>query len=141
MGRFENAIQSYDKALEIEPQDVTDWINKGNAIDDLGRHEEAIKCYDRALQIDPSNPSASKNKEIALQRLHQPSSGSHVLESYLSNAVVGGGAFVGSVNSNKYHYPSCGSAKNIHPENEIWFTSSEDARAHGYVPCERCNPP
>jgi len=51
------------------------------------------------------------------------------------------GVFVGSINSDKYHYPSCGSAKNIHTENEIWFSSSADARAQGYVPCGRCNPP
>lgn len=44
-----------------------------------------------------------------------------------------GKKFVGSINSNKYHYPNCGAAKNIHPENAIWFTSSEDARNHGYV--------
>jgi hypothetical protein len=49
--------------------------------------------------------------------------------------------FVGSIKSDKYHYPSCGSAKNIHPENEIWFSGSADARAHGYVPCGRCHPP
>ncbi|MHB8117910.1 MAG: Ada metal-binding domain-containing protein [Methanothrix sp.] len=49
--------------------------------------------------------------------------------------------FVGSIKSDKYHYPSCESAKNIHPENEIWFSSSADARAHGYVPCGRCHPP
>ena len=52
-----------------------------------------------------------------------------------------GKVFVGSIKSNKYHYPSCPSAKSIHPENEIWFSSSEDARAHGYVPCGRCHPP
>jgi len=49
--------------------------------------------------------------------------------------------FVGSIKSDKYHYPSCGSAKNIHPENEIWFSSSADALSHGYVPCGRCHPP
>jgi len=49
--------------------------------------------------------------------------------------------FIGSIKSDKYHYPSCGSAKNIHPENEIWFSGSADARSHGYVPCGRCNPP
>jgi hypothetical protein len=49
--------------------------------------------------------------------------------------------FVGSIKSDKYHYPSCPSAKNIHPENEIWFSSSADARAHGYVPCKVCHPP
>lgn len=50
-------------------------------------------------------------------------------------------AFVGSVKSNKYHYPSCQWAKKISPQNEIWFTSSADARAHGYVPCGVCHPP
>jgi competence protein ComEC len=49
--------------------------------------------------------------------------------------------FVGSTKSNKYHYPSCSAAKKIKPENEIWFTSSEDARTHGYVPCGICHPP
>jgi hypothetical protein len=49
--------------------------------------------------------------------------------------------FVGSVKSNKYHYPDCVWAKRILPKNEIWFSSSQDARAHGYVPCKVCNPP
>ena len=49
--------------------------------------------------------------------------------------------FVGSIKSNKYHYPDCTWAEKIKPENEIWFSSAEDARAHGYVPCKVCNPP
>lgn len=49
--------------------------------------------------------------------------------------------FVGSIKSDKYHYPSCSAAKRIKPENEIWFSSSADARAHGYVPCGICHPP
>jgi micrococcal nuclease len=49
--------------------------------------------------------------------------------------------FVGSIKSNKYHYPSCEWAQKIKPENEIWFSSSADARSHGYVPCKVCNPP
>jgi len=49
--------------------------------------------------------------------------------------------FVGSIKSDKYHYPSCRAAQKIKPENEIWFTSSADARTHGYVPCGICNPP
>jgi hypothetical protein len=49
--------------------------------------------------------------------------------------------FVGSIKSNKYHHPSCSAAKRIKPENEIWFSSSQDARSHGYVPCGICHPP
>jgi hypothetical protein len=53
----------------------------------------------------------------------------------------GAGEFVGSTESNKYHYPSCRWAEKILPENEIWFSSSEDARAQGYVACKVCKPP
>ncbi len=52
-----------------------------------------------------------------------------------------GGAYVGSVNSNIYHYPSCKWAKEIYPENKIWFSSVADAKAHGYRPCKVCEPP
>jgi len=48
--------------------------------------------------------------------------------------------FVGSVNSNKYHLPSCEWAQKISPSNEIWFSSAEEAQAKGYVPCKVCNP-
>ena len=49
--------------------------------------------------------------------------------------------FVGSKKSDVYHYPNCRYVKNILPENIIWFTSVEDARAHGYRPCKVCKPP
>lgn len=49
--------------------------------------------------------------------------------------------FVGSINSDVYHYPSCGHAGRIKPWNEIWFSSSQDARNHGYRPCKVCCPP
>jgi hypothetical protein len=49
--------------------------------------------------------------------------------------------FVGSIKSNKYHYPDCEWAKKIKPSNEIWFSSSADAVAHGYEPCKVCNLP
>lgn len=44
------------------------------------------------------------------------------------------GLFVGSKNSNKYHWPWCAPAKNIKPENQIWFQSEAEARAVGYSP-------
>jgi len=49
--------------------------------------------------------------------------------------------YVGSTNSNIYHYPSCKWAKEIYPQNEIWFSSPSDAMAQGYRPCKVCRPP
>jgi len=50
------------------------------------------------------------------------------------------GIYVGSINSNKYHLPSCYWAGQINKSNEIWFTSKSDAESHGYVPCKVCEP-
>ncbi|MCL5772529.1 MAG: MBL fold metallo-hydrolase [Actinobacteria bacterium] len=49
--------------------------------------------------------------------------------------------FVGSKKSDVYHYPNCGSAKSIKPENLITFNSVEEAKSAGYRPCKKCNPP
>jgi len=51
------------------------------------------------------------------------------------------GPFIGSFESNKYHYPGCQWALKINPANEIRFTGSQDARNQGYVPCKECSPP
>lgn len=48
--------------------------------------------------------------------------------------------YVGSTNSDKYHYPACTYAKRILEENQIWFGSIEEAEAAGYKPCGVCKP-
>lgn len=47
-------------------------------------------------------------------------------------------AFVGSKNSDKYHLPTCSSAKRIKPENVVCFKSAEDAAAKGYQADKGC---
>jgi micrococcal nuclease len=48
--------------------------------------------------------------------------------------------FVGTKNSDKFHVPTCTWAKKIKIDDEIWFTSVEDAKSQGYVPCGVCKP-
>ncbi len=50
------------------------------------------------------------------------------------------GLYVGSIKSDKYHYPSCRYAQAILPANEIWFNNEAEALAAGYVPCKVCRP-
>jgi len=49
--------------------------------------------------------------------------------------------YVGSKNSNIYHYPTCRAAQKIKPENLITFNSVKDAQEKGYRPCKVCKPP
>ncbi len=50
------------------------------------------------------------------------------------------GNYVGSIESDKYHYPSCRWAEKILKENEIWFDTINEAKEQGYKPCGVCNP-
>ena len=49
--------------------------------------------------------------------------------------------FVGSKNSDVYHYPDCHWAGKIKPDNLVYFDTVEDAINAGYRPCKVCKPP
>jgi len=55
-------------------------------------------------------------------------------------AVSTEGKYVGSSESDKYHYPDCRYAESISTENLIGFEDADDATAQGYVPCGVCKP-
>ena len=57
-----------------------------------------------------------------------------------SNLPASGKVFVGSIKSNKYHFQNCRAARLIKLKDQIWFSSSEEARNHGYKPCRICHP-
>jgi tetratricopeptide (TPR) repeat protein len=81
LGRHEEAIASYDRAIEIKPDKHEAWYNRGIALFNLGRHEEAIASYDRAIEIKSDYYEAWYNKaccyglqgkiELALENLQQ----------------------------------------------------------------------
>lgn len=68
-GKYEEAIQAFDKAIEIEPQFAAAWNNKGVTLNRLGRYEEALQVYDKALEFDPQFTKARNNKCLTLEKL------------------------------------------------------------------------
>ncbi len=58
LGRYTEAIESYDKALEINPELVLEinpelvnaYSNKGLTLYSLGRYAESIESFDRAIE-------------------------------------------------------------------------------------------
>jgi tetratricopeptide (TPR) repeat protein len=78
---YEEVIASFDRALEIKPDDDEALCNRGVALGNLGRYEEAIASYDKALEIKPDYPSPYFNKacvyslqnqiELALENLQK----------------------------------------------------------------------
>jgi tetratricopeptide (TPR) repeat protein len=70
MGKeYEQAIASWDRALEIKPDDPEAWTNRGNALGNLGRYEEAIASFDQALEFKPDYHVAWFIRGIALVNL------------------------------------------------------------------------
>ncbi|MEM9220733.1 MAG: tetratricopeptide repeat protein, partial [Cyanobacteria bacterium P01_F01_bin.150] len=67
--RYEEAIASYDKAIEFKPDNDAAWSNRGNALSALGRKEEAIASYDKAIEFKPDNDAAWSNRGNALSAL------------------------------------------------------------------------
>ena len=71
LGQFEEAINCFDKVLEIDPQKIIAWHDKASALRNLGNYEMEIECYNRILDIDPDNESAKQTKNIILKQIQE----------------------------------------------------------------------
>lgn len=49
VGKREEGLRCFDRALEVDPLCVPAWYNKGNLNFDNARYDDAIECYDKAL--------------------------------------------------------------------------------------------
>jgi tetratricopeptide (TPR) repeat protein len=50
-GKYEKAVEAYDNALSILPDDADVLFNKGETLVKLGKVPEAMKCFDTATQM------------------------------------------------------------------------------------------
>ncbi|MBS9391665.1 MAG: tetratricopeptide repeat protein [Dolichospermum sp. LBC05a] len=66
---YEEAISSYDKAVEFKPDYYEAWNNRGISLANLGRYEEAISSYDKAVEFKPDDHKAWNNRGNSLRNL------------------------------------------------------------------------
>ena len=64
---FDAAIESYEKALKIQPGYADAYYNMGIAYKNKGNLEAAIDCYNQALKIKPDYAEAYNNMANALK--------------------------------------------------------------------------
>jgi tetratricopeptide (TPR) repeat protein len=70
----DQVLECYDKSIEIDPNFIDAWNNKGLALHNLAlgnlkKYKEAIECYDKAIEIDPKYVNAWFNKGLSLDNL------------------------------------------------------------------------
>ena len=67
--RYEEAVQCFDKVLQIDPEFEDAWYQEGLVFSTIGAPGEAVKYFDKALEINPDNEDALYNEGLALFRL------------------------------------------------------------------------
>ncbi len=66
-GKYGAAVNAYDKALEIDPQNEYFWFSRGFDLYRLGRYNAAVQSYDRVIELDPSDLATWYNRGEALR--------------------------------------------------------------------------
>lgn len=120
-------------------------INQSQQIEPVQNNQNELKQPDKSEEQESSKPQPSKDSS---QEQTEPepepvittptpskntNSAGNERRSNWAN-----GTYLGSKESDKYHDYECRAAENILPENEVWFSSEEEARAAGYSRCGIC---
>lgn len=70
-GDLSEAIVSWDKALELNPNLAEAWHNRGSALGRLGNYQQALVSFEQALKISPQNDRAWNDRAHTLYQLQQ----------------------------------------------------------------------
>lgn len=68
---YSQALQAYEEALRIDPDNFYAWNGKGTALYSQGNYRKAWEAYQQALEIDPDNPVVWVSAGLVLNRLQR----------------------------------------------------------------------
>jgi len=71
-GKTEEALQSFEQSIKMDPAADKAWFSKALTLERSGRVDEAIKCYDEVLRLNPASHEAWFNKgnaQVSLNRM------------------------------------------------------------------------
>ena len=69
IGRYELAIEDYDRAIRLGPENAVALSNRANAYYHLGQYELVIEDCDEAIRLDPGLAPAYRNRGRAYMAL------------------------------------------------------------------------
>jgi len=69
LGRWQDAIADYDKAIALDPSYANAYCNRGAALQRLDRLDDALDSYDRAVALNPTDYLTFYNRGSVLNAL------------------------------------------------------------------------
>jgi tetratricopeptide (TPR) repeat protein len=79
-GKFEEALQCFDRAIEMEKDNAGAWKRKGICLKELGRYEEALQCFDQAIFFDQKDPESYYYRGESLEKIGKSTGDFSLLE-------------------------------------------------------------
>ena len=67
LGRREEALQVFDKAVQLEPGNAEPWWRMANALIAAGRSSEALLCFQHAVELNPRHREAAYKTGVLLK--------------------------------------------------------------------------
>ena len=67
--KLQEAVQAYNRVIQLNPDFPDAYSNLGNTLKDLGRLDEAVASCDKAIQLKPDFAEAHSNRGNALKEL------------------------------------------------------------------------
>jgi tetratricopeptide (TPR) repeat protein len=80
--KYEEAIEAFDKAIELKHDYADPLSYKGAAHDKLGQYDEAIDAYNEAIKLKPKRAGLWFNKGVALVALGKPDQYEEAIKAY-----------------------------------------------------------
>lgn len=69
LGQHQRAIENYDQAIRLDPNEAWFYFNRGFTYSDLGQNQQAIEDFNQAIHLNPNFVRAYNNRGIAYFQL------------------------------------------------------------------------
>jgi len=68
-GKTEQALEDFNRAIDIDPQKSAGYLGRGNTLNIMGLYAEAIEDYNKVIEITPKIAEAYINRASANSHL------------------------------------------------------------------------
>ncbi len=68
-GKYEKAIEAYNAAIDLSPEEAENYFNRGNIYVDLKEYDKAVEDYTKAIKLNPKDDVAYNDRGYCYDEL------------------------------------------------------------------------